>query len=687
MDRQEEQALAERSINVIRGLAIDAVERAKSGHPGMPMGTAPLAYALWTRFLRHDPTEPKWPDRDRFVLSAGHGSMLLYALLHLTGYDLPIEELKSFRQWGSRTPGHPEYGLTPGVETTTGPLGQGFGNAVGMALAERWLAARFNRPGHEIVDHWTYAIASDGDLMEGVQSEVASLAGHLGLGKLVVLYDSNRITIDGSTDLAFTEDVAQRYTAYGWSVHHADGNDIGSVTTALEVARTVTDHPSLIVVTTNIGYGAPTKQDTAEAHGAPLGEKEARAAKERLGLPVDETFWVPEDVRAHLSAKERGRKVRSEWESRFAAYSDAHPDLAKQFAAEQRSELQEGWLKALPTFEAGKSMATRASSGATINALAPVLQNLVGGSADLAESNLTEIKGGGSLSRHNPGGRNIHFGVREHAMGSTMNGMSLHGGVRPFGGTFLIFSDYMRPSIRLAALLEQPVTYVFTHDSIGLGEDGPTHQPIEQLMSLRLIPNLQVIRPAEATETAMAWRMALERKHGPTALVLTRQKLETFDRTETSGHGSADLVLRGGYTLMEAEQGGRTVTPAVILIGTGSEVHVCVAARELLATEGIGARVVSMPCVTVFESQSATYRESVLPSSVAARVVVEAGATRGWAHIAGPHGRVVGLDRFGASAPGDRVMEELGFTAENVADKAKESIALVADEAGAAAGR
>ena len=646
-----------------------------------------MAYALWTRFLRHDPTEPKWPDRDRFVLSAGHGSMLLYALLHLTGYDLPLDELKSFRQWGSRTPGHPEYGLAPGVETTTGPLGQGFGNAVGMALAERWLAARFNRPGHEIVDHWTYAIASDGDLMEGVQSEAASLAGHLGLGKLVVLYDSNRITIDGSTDLAFTEDVAQRYTAYGWSVHHADGNDIGSVTTALEVARTVTDRPSLIVVTTNIGYGAPTKQDTAEAHGAPLGEKEARAAKERLGLPVDETFWVPDDVRAHLSAKESGRKARSEWEKRFAAYGAAHPDLAKQFAAEQRSELPEGWQKSLPAFEAGKSLATRASSGATINALAAVIETLVGGSADLAESNLTEIKGGGSLSRHNPGGRNIHFGVREHAMGSLMNGMSLHGGVRPFGGTFLIFSDYMRPSIRLAALLEQPVTYVFTHDSIGLGEDGPTHQPIEQLMSLRLIPNLQVIRPAEATETAMAWRMVLERKHGPTALVLTRQKLETFDRTETSAYGSVDLVLRGGYTLVDAEQGGRAVTPAVILIGTGSEVHVCIAARELLAREGIGARVVSMPCVTAFESQSAPYRESVLPSAVAARVVVEAGATRGWGHIAGPHGLVVGLDRFGASAPGDRVMQELGFTAENVADKARESIGLVADEAGAAAGR
>lgn len=685
MASREEQALAERSINVIRGLAIDAVERAKSGHPGMPMGAAPMAYALWQNFLRHDPSDPKWPDRDRFVLSAGHGSMLLYALLHLTGYDLPLEELKSFRQWGSRTPGHPEYGLTAGVETTTGPLGQGFGNAVGMALAERWLAARFNRPDHEIVNHWTYVIASDGDLMEGVQSEAASLAGHLGLGKLVVLYDSNRITIDGSTSLAFSEDAAQRYTAYGWSVHQADGNRLDSVMTAIEVARGVTDRPSLIVVTTNIGYGAPTKQDTAQAHGAPLGEKEAKAAKERLGLPIDATFWIPEDVSAHLSAKERGGEQHADWRKRLEAYTRAHPDLAAQFLAEQKGELPDAWTEALPKFEAGKALATRASSGATINALAPIIRNLVGGSADLAESNNTDIKDGGSQSKQNHGGRNIHFGVREHAMGSMMNGMSLHGGIRPFGGTFLIFSDYMRPSIRLAALLEQPVTYVFTHDSIGLGEDGPTHQPIEQLMSLRLIPNLRVVRPADATETAQAWRMSLERRHGPTALVLTRQKLTTFDRSESSGYGSADGVLRGGYTLVDASTASGASAPAAILIGTGSEVHVCVAARELLAADGIEVRVVSMPCVTEFEEQSEEYRDAVLPPDIGARVVVEAGATRGWSHIAGPSGKVVGLDRFGASAPGERVMEELGFNAENVADAVREVIARTAEAAEAPA--
>ncbi len=685
MASREEQALAERSINVIRGLAIDAVERAKSGHPGLPMGAAPMAYALWTKFLRHDPSDPGWPDRDRFVLSAGHGSMLLYALLHLSGYDLPMEELRSFRRWGSRTPGHPEHGLTAGVETTTGPLGQGFGNAVGMALAERWLAVTFNRPGHEIVDHWTYVIASDGDMMEGVQSESASLAGHQGLGKLVVLYDSNRISIDGSTDLAFTEDVAQRYTAYGWDVHQANGNDVDSVVTAIESARGVRSKPSLIVVTTNIGYGAPTKQDTAEAHGAPLGEKEARAAKERLGLPVDETFWVPADVRSHLSAVERGSALRAAWVERFEAYRAAHPELARRFASEQRRELPEGWLGALPAFEAGKSVATRGASGEVLNALASVVPNLLGGSADLTESNNTEIKGAERLTRTNPGGRYIHYGVREHAMGSMMNGISLHGGIRPYGGTFLIFSDYMRPSIRLGALLEQPVIYVFTHDSIGLGEDGPTHQPIEQLMSLRLIPHVQVIRPADATETAMAWRMALERKHGPTALVLTRQKLVTFDRSESGGHAPAEGVLRGGYILLEAESVGRPVGPAVLLIGTGSEVHVCIAARARLAEDGIPARVVSMPCVTQFESQPESYRETVLPSSVQARVVVEAGATRGWGAIAGPHGMIVGLDRFGASAPGETVMKELGFTAENVTARAKASLARVAAETGASA--
>ena len=660
------------SINVIRGLAIDAVEKAKSGHPGMPMGAAPMAWVLWSRFLRFDPGDPGWPDRDRFVLSAGHGSMLLYALLHLTGFDLPLEELQQFRQWGSRTPGHPERGMTAGVETTTGPLGQGFGNAVGMALAERWLAATYNRPGHEIVDHWTYAIASDGDLMEGVQSEAASLAGHLGLGRLIVLYDANRISIDGSTDLAFTEDPALRFQAYGWHVTHADGNDTEAVAAAIEESRNAREQPSLIVTRTNIGYGAPTKQDTAEAHGAPLGTEEAARAKLRLGLPAAESFWVPPEVRAHMSRTEAGAAARAAWQRRLDAYRQAHPDLAAEFAACMSGELPAGWDRALPRFEAGAKMATREASGATINAIAPVIRNLVGGSADLMASNNTAIAGQPPHSREHPDARRIHFGVREHAMGAVMNGLALHGGVRPFGGTFLIFSDYMRPSVRLAALMELPVTYVFTHDSVGLGEDGPTHQPVEQLMALRLIPNLRVIRPADASETVVAWRMALERTEGPTALALTRQKLPVLDRTRL---GAAAGVERGGYVLAEAESSGVPVTPVVILVGTGSEVHVCLEAKRRLEEEGVATRVVSMPSLELFDAQPAPWREAILPAAVSARVVVEAGVSRGWQGVAGPCGEVLGLDRFGASAPGDRVLRELGFTADVVVARARASMA------------
>jgi len=672
----ESNGIDERSINVMRGLAIDAVERAKSGHPGLPMGAAGLAYVLWTRHLRHSPQNPQWPDRDRFVLSAGHGSMLLYALLHLTGYDLPLDELKRFRQYGSRTPGHPEYGLTAGVETTTGPLGQGFGNAVGMALAERWLAAHWNRGGHEVVDHRTYVIASDGDMMEGVQSEAASLAGHWGLGRLTVLYDANGISIDGSTDLAFTEDVGGRYEAYGWHVQRIDGMDTAAVDDALRRARAEVERPSLIVARTHIGYGSPKKQDTAEAHGAPLGAEEAKAAKERLGLPVDEEFWIPDDVREHVgSAKQAGNVLEQEWRRRMESYAAAHPDAAAGYRRALAGELPAGWSDDLPAFEPGQKVATRKASGDTLNALARRVPWLVGGSADLTESNSTAIEESDYIRKGRLGERYIHFGVREHGMGAILNGLSLHGGVRPFGGTFLIFSDYMRPTIRLASLMEQPVIYVFTHDSIGLGEDGPTHQPIEQLMSLRLIPHLEVIRPADAAETAVAWRMALERKHAPTALVLTRQKLPVLDRRAGSGLASADLAGRGGYVLVEAAVGDRQAAPHLILIGTGSEVHICLEARTRLQAEGIATRVVSMPSLTRFATASDVYREAVLPAAVTARVAVEAGATRGWAEVVGEAGAVIGLDRFGASAPGEVVLRELGFTPEAVVERAREVLA------------
>ena len=664
--------LDERSVNIIRGLAIDAVEKAQSGHPGMPMGTATMAYVLWTRYLRHNPADPHWPGRDRFVLSAGHGSMLLYSLLHLTGYDLSLDDLKQFRQWGSRTPGHPEYGHTPGVETTTGPLGQGFGNAAGMALAERWLAATYNTPEHQPIDHFTYVIAGDGDLMEGISSEAASLAGHLALGRLIVLYDSNRISIDGSTDLAFTEDVGARFAAYGWQVQHIDGNDPAEVNAALAAAHADADHPSLIVARTNIGFGSPNRVDTALAHGQPLGPTESKLAKAQLGLPIDQTFYVPDDVRAHMAtARARGSVWQIEWQRGFEAFRAADAARAAALEGALRGDLPAGWTDAIPTFDPSKPMATRKASGTVLNALAKRVPLLVGGSADLSESNNTILNGVEAFAPGHYAGRNIHFGVREHAMGSMLNGMSVHGGLRPYGGTFLIFSDYMRPAIRLAALMKQPVVYVFTHDSIGQGEDGPTHQPVEQVMSLRLVPNLTVIRPADATETAVAWQLALEQKHGPTALVLTRQDVPTLDRAASSGYASAEGVRKGAYVLADASRSGNGSGPDVILIGTGSEVHPALAARELLAAEGIGVRVVSMPSMSLFEAQPESYRHQVLPPEVRAVLSVEAGVAHGWERYIGAEGESVSLDHFGASAPGKRLMTEFGFTGEHVAERAR----------------
>jgi transketolase len=662
----DQKTLDQLSINTIRMLAVDAVEKARSGHPGMPMGTAALAYVLWTRFLKHNPANPQWPDRDRFVLSAGHGSMLLYSVLHLTGYDLPLAELKQFRQWGSHTPGHPEYGLTPGVETTTGPLGQGFANGVGMAIAEAFLAERFNRPGHTIVDHYTYALVSDGDLMEGVASEAASLAGHLQLGKLIYLYDANKISIDGPTDLTFTERVGQRFEAYGWHVQEiADGNDVPAIDLALRAAQAERTKPSLIIVHTHIAYGSPGKQDTAEAHGAPLGAEEVKRTKEFFGWPQEPPFTVPEEAWAHFrTAVERGQAWEKAWQSRFAAYDAAYPELASAWEHALRRELPPGWEASLPTFKVDEgAMATRVASGRVLNAVAPAIAHLIGGSADLATSNNTLLQGSGEFSAQDRAGRNIYFGVREHGMGAILNGLAYHGGVIPFGATFLIFSDYMRPAIRLAALSELPVTYVFTHDSIGLGEDGPTHQPIEHLAALRAIPHLTVIRPADASETVVAWRIALTQQQGPVALVLTRQNLPIFDRTQMA---AADGLERGAYVLLEAEGG----TPDVILIASGSEVSLAVDARPQLVQQGIRVRVVSMPSWELFERQPRTYRETVLPPAVRKRLAIEAGVPQGWREFVGPEGDIIGLTRFGASAPGAVVMDKLGFNAPHVVARA-----------------
>jgi transketolase len=652
-------------INTIRMLAADAVQKAKSGHPGMPMGAAAMAYVLWTRFRKHNPANPKWPDRDRFVLSAGHGCMLQYALLHLTGYDLSLEELQRFRQWESKTPGHPEYGLTPGVETSTGPLGQGVGNGVGMAIAERWLAAEFNRPGHTIVDHYTYAIVSDGDLMEGVASEAASLAGHLKLGKLIYLYDDNRVSIEGHTDLAFTEDVGRRFEAYGWHVQRlADGNDLLAVETAIRAAQAEPTRPSLIVARTHIGYGSPNKQDSHKAHGEPLGEEEVRLTKEKLGWPLEPTFLIPEEVRHEFrKALDRGRRWEAEWREHLRVYAAAFPQEAARWDTLMDGKLPDGWDTGLPAFApSDPAMATRAASGKALQVLFSSVPNLMGGSADLAPSTNTYMQEFGEFQAGSHGGRNLRFGVREHAMGAITNGMALHGGLRPFTATFLVFSDYMRPAVRLAALMEIPVVFIFTHDSIGLGEDGPTHQPIEHLMALRAIPNLTVIRPADANETVEAWHMALA-QHGPTCLILTRQNVPILDRSGMHRDGG---VARGAYVVADAPDG----RPQVILIATGSEVSVAMGAQKFLAAKGVVARVVSMPSWEIFERQPPAYRASVLPPAVTARVAVEAGSPQGWYKYVGMGGDVVGMTRFGASAPGKVNFEKFGFTPENVAARA-----------------
>ncbi|MCS7283356.1 MAG: transketolase [Anaerolineae bacterium] len=659
-------------INTIRTLAMDAVQRANSGHPGMPMGMADVAYVLWTRFLKHNPKDPAWPNRDRFILSAGHGSMLLYSLLFLTGYDLTLEDLMAFRQWGSRTPGHPEYGHTPGVETTTGPLGQGFGNAVGMAIAERFLAATFNRPGYPIFDHYTYAILSDGDLMEGISHEAASLAGHLGLGKLICLYDDNNISIEGSTDLTFTEDVAARFRAYNWHVQEVDGYDLEGIAAAIRAAQVEKERPSLILCRTHIAYGSPNKQDKASAHGEPLGEEEVRLTKQALGWPPDAHFWVPPEVLPIFRrAVEEGEAAETRWREIFARYAQEYPQEAALLERLWRGELPEGWEAALPTFSpADGPMATRQASGIVLNALAKVLPTLIGGSADLAPSTQTLLKGLADFQRETPTGRNLRFGVREHAMGAILNGMALHGGVIPYGGTFLVFSDYMRPPIRLAAMMGLPVVYVFTHDSLWVGEDGPTHQPVEHLPSLRAIPNLSVLRPCDANETAQAWRAALKRRNGPTALLLTRQKVPILDRRGIAG---AENLARGAYVLRDPPEG----QPEILLIASGSEVHVALGAQELLAQRGVRARVVSMPSWDLFEAQPEEYRAFVLPPDIPARLAVEAAVPLGWERYVGPYGDVVGIHRFGASAPYEVLMEKFGFTPQAVAQRALEVLARV----------
>jgi transketolase len=665
------------SINTIRFLSVDAVEKAKSGHPGLPLGASPMAYVLWTRFLQHNPTNPHWFNRDRFVLSAGHGSMLLYSLLHLTGYDLPLEQIKRFRQWGSFTPGHPERGVTPGVEVTSGPLGQGFGNGVGMAIAEAYLAARYNRPGFQIIHHFTYGLVSDGDLMEGVAAEAASLAGHLKLGKLIYLYDNNHITLAASTQLTFTEDRAQRFAAYGWHTQSIDdGNNLDALDVAIRAAQQETGRPSLILVRTHIGYGSPHKQDTFSAHGSPLGEEEVTLTKENLRWPVGPPFLVPEAVEQHCrQAVHRGRLAEAEWHQKFAAYEQQYPALACELGLLIAGELPPGWAANLPHFPAdAKGLATRVASGSIMEAMSQTLPGLIGGSADLNPSTYTELSNAGNFEHPTTAvgdlqgsasggwsyaGRNLQFGVREHGMGAILNGLATHGGTIPFGSTFLTFSDYMRPPIRLAALMGIQVVYVFTHDSLALGEDGPTHQAVEQVASLRAIPQLMVIRPADANETAVAWRVAIETRDRPVALILTRQHLPTLNRSEFA---SEDGLCRGAYILADAPQGH----PHVILIASGSEVGLIVAARRVLQEQHIAVRLVSMPSWELFEIQSREYRDSVLLPSVHARVAVEAGVSQGWHRYVGDQGSVIGVDRFGASAPGPVVMHEYGFTVDNV---------------------
>jgi transketolase len=669
-------------VNTIRFLSVDAVQKANSGHPGLPLDAAPMGYILWARFLKHNPANPNWFDRDRFVLSAGHGSMLLYSLLYLTGYDMPLDQIKQFRQWGSITPGHPESHLVPGVETTTGPLGQGFGNGVGMAIAEAHLAARYNRPGFEIINHYTYSLVSDGDLMEGVASEAASLAGHLRLGKLIYLYDNNHISLAASTDIDFTEDRAARFEAYGWHTQTIpDGNDLGAIEHALRVARAERDRPSLILARTHIGYGSPHKQDTYAAHGEPLGEEEVKLTKENLGWPVEPPFYVPDEALEHMrQALPRGKEAEAKWHARFEAYAREYPNLAAELQQMIDGELPQGWDTDVPVFEpSAKGMRTRRASNRVINAVAPRLPALVGGAADLAPSTYTLIEGQGDFEDPETtgddqgsagggwsyAGRNLHFGVREHAMGSILNGIAAHGGLIPFGGTFLIFSDYMRPTIRLAALMKKHVVYVFTHDSIGLGEDGPTHQPVEHLASLRAVPYLLVIRPADANETAVAWRVAVEAKDRPVALILTRQDIPILDRTKVA---PAEGLRRGAYVLADAP--GKA-DPDIILIATGSEVSLILEAQHRLLDQRIRARVVSMPCWELFDAQPKEYRDSVLLPSVRARLAVEAAAPLGWHKYVGDEGDVIGIERFGASAPGKIVMREFGFSVDNVVARSR----------------
>ncbi len=659
-------SLDELCVDTIRTLSIDAVQKANSGHPGLPLGAAPMAYVLWQRHLRHNPHDPHWPDRDRFVLSAGHGCMLLYSLLHLTGYDLTLDDLKAFRQWGSRTPGHPEPHLTPGVEATTGPLGQGTANAVGMAIAERFLAARYNRPGHEIVNHRTFCLVGDGDLMEGISGEAGSLAGHLKLGKLVYLYDDNHVSLDGPTSQSFTEDVLRRYEAYGWQVLRVEnGNtNLDDIDAAIRTAVSQEDRPTIIAVRTTIGYGSPHKAGTSAAHGSPLGVEEVALTKKALGWEWTEAFYEPpEALKQFRTALERGTKVEGDWDRRFEAWAKAFPDLAEEWRTARKGALPAGWDADLPRWKVGDSLATRVAGGKALNAIAKHVPWLVGGDADLSESTKTKLEGAGDFDGQTGAGNNIHYGVREHAMAAIANGMAYHGGVRPFVATFFCFSDYMRPSIRLAALSKLPTIFVWTHDSIGLGEDGPTHQAVEQLMSLRAMPDFAVLRPGDATETAQAWKAIMEHEDGAIGLVLCRQNIPELDRSTAKGDAS-----RGGYILAEASGGA----PKVILMATGSELHVAVAGRQKLEAEGIPTRVVSMPCWEFFDAQPREWRDMVLPHAVKARLSIEAGVTLGWQKYVGDGGGSIGVDRYGASAPGEVVMREYGFTAEHVARFARD---------------
>jgi transketolase len=657
--------LQERAINTLRFLSADMVQQANSGHPGLPMGCAAIGYTIWTRHLHHNPRNPGWPDRDRFILSGGHGCALLYSLLHLTGYDLSLDELKRFRQWGSLTPGHPEYGLTPGVEVTTGPLGQGFTNGVGMAIAEAHLAAEYNEPGHRVVDHCVYAIVTDGDLMEGITSEAASLAGHLKLGKLIYLYDDNHVSIDGSTEIAFTEDRAARFSAYDWQVLRVeDGNDVEAIDMAIQAAKKEA-RPSLIICRTHIGYGLPTRQDTSKAHGEPPGNEELNGAKDKLGWPKEPRFLIPEDVLAHFrAAVERGRTLEVEWRAKLQAYQASFPQKYAELEKRLAGLLPADWQSALPTFPADeKGMATRIASGKTLNALAAKVPELLGGSADLAPSTKTWIDGSPAFEPETPGGRNFHFGVREHGMGGIVNGMAVHGGLIPFGATFLAFADYMREPIRLSALSHYPSIWVFTHDSIGVGEDGPTHQPVEHLATLRAIPNLTVIRPADANETTWAWKLAIENRHAPTLLAFTRQNVPTLDRTV---YAPANGLEKGAYVLADLGEGH----PELILMASGSEVGLIVAAGKQLAAQSVKVRLVSFPSWELFAAQSLAYRDSVLPGTIRARLAVEAGVTMGWERWVGDKGAVLGLNRFGASAPAETVYRELGLTVANIVNQA-----------------